>query len=132
MNDILQTDAGNVSAETRARQAVTRPQLDAGRLEPIAHREAPPDKRFWVNCGPILKDLADLRDALASEISDAQFAHHVSRAHNDFARWIEDVLGDSQSAAALRRARTRNGALKALNAALSGRPPASSRRRLRA
>lgn len=83
--------------------------------------DAPADKHFWVNQGPTLGGLADLRTAIAESLSDEQYAYHVSREHNDFAQWIEDVLGDMQCGKALRRARTRVTAAKAVDAALARR-----------
>ncbi len=80
--------------------------------------DAPPDKCFWVNGGLVLKNLRELHDALTQSISEEQFAHHVSGDRNDFARWVEEVLGDATCAKALRRARTRQGALQALAARL--------------
>jgi hypothetical protein len=80
--------------------------------------EAPPEKRFWVNCGPILKDLRELGEALAYSISDAQFGHHVNTVRNDFANWVEAVLHDAASAKALRRATTRPAALRAVQTQL--------------
>jgi len=81
--------------------------------------DAPPDKCFWVNGGPILKNLGELRDALAENISEAQFAYHVSAERSDFALWVEEVLGDAACAKALRRARTRQAALRAVAARLA-------------
>lgn len=80
--------------------------------------DAPPDKCFWVNGGPILKNLRDLRDALAQSVSDEQFAYHVGGERNDFALWVEEVLSDATCAKALRRARTRQAAVKAVAARL--------------
>ena len=80
--------------------------------------DAPPDRCFWVNYGPVLKDLRELRDALAHGISDAQFAYHVGPGKNDFANWVEAVLDDAACAKALRRARTRSGARRAVAAGL--------------
>lgn len=80
--------------------------------------DAAPERCFWVNFGPILKNLRELGDALASDISDAQFAHHVGPEKNDFATWVENVLGDEDCAQALRRARTRRGTLRAVRARL--------------
>ena len=57
---------------------------------------------FWVNQGPVLQDLIQLRDAL-TEMSDATFKHHVSRNHNDFADWVQLVLSDKHCANALRK-----------------------------
>ena len=88
------------------------------RAAAVVLADAPPDKCFWVNCGPILKNLRELREALADSISDEQFAYHVARDRNDFAVWVEEVLGDATCAKALRRARTRQAALRAVAARL--------------
>jgi hypothetical protein len=74
--------------------------------------EAPPDKCFWVNHGPVIRNLRELRDALAYTISEAQFAHHVTAHKNDFAAWVEAVLDDAPCAKALGRAKSRAAALK--------------------
>jgi hypothetical protein len=81
--------------------------------------QAPPDKAFWVNGGPVLTDLQQLRQALAREISDEQFVHHVTGDKNDFAQWVEEVLGDTQCAEALRQARSRTEALRATEGTLA-------------
>jgi len=75
---------------------------------------APPSECFWVNYGPVLKDLRELKDALESGITDAQFAYHVRECKNDFADWIESVLKDKTCARAFRRAKTRKEALEVL------------------
>lgn len=80
---------------------------------------APPEKCFWIKHGPVLKNLRDLRDALARGISEAQFAHHVAAGKNDFANWVEVVLDDAACAHALRRAKTRRAALRAVEAQLA-------------
>ena len=84
---------------------------------PRALVEAPPERRFWVNHGPILKDLRELGDALA-DISDAQFEHHVNAARNDFASWVGAVLDDAACAKALQGAKTRRAALRAVKTRL--------------
>jgi len=80
---------------------------------------APPEQRFWVNHGPILKDLRELRDGLDSGISDEQLAHHVSKQKNDFADWVESILGDASCAKAMRRLRTRKSLLRAVDTHLA-------------
>ncbi len=57
---------------------------------------------FWVNQGPILQDLIQLRDTLKN-MSDVTFKHHVSKNHNDFADWVQFVLLDKSCANALRK-----------------------------
>jgi hypothetical protein len=86
---------------------------------PRALVNAPPERCFWVNFGPVLKNLRELRDALADSISDSQFAHHVGSGKNDFASWVERVLDDPACARALRRAKTRVAALRAVEANLA-------------
>jgi hypothetical protein len=59
---------------------------------------------FWVKDGQILNNLVSLRDAL--ERMDKQiYAYHVSN-DNDFARWVDVVLCDSDCAKDLRRTKT--------------------------
>lgn len=64
---------------------------------------------FWATNGVIISNLVELRDALDTMAADV-FAHHVTEKKNDFADWIEYVLGDTELAAKLR------GALKASKA----------------
>jgi hypothetical protein len=104
-----------VKAPTRKPTAVGARKRTA--VGPRALVEAPPERRFWVNYGPVLKDLRELRDALQS-LSDAQFSHHVGAGKNDFADWVEAVLDDAACAKALRRAKTRPAALRAVEASL--------------
>jgi hypothetical protein len=112
-------------AKTGIARPTHRQPAEAGPAKPPRKRaakaavaDAPPDKCFWVNEGPVLKNLCELRDALAQDISDEQFAHHVGGDRNDFALWVEEVLGDATCAKALRRARTRQEARKAVAARL--------------
>lgn len=67
----------------------------------LARAEGP--QCFWVHNGEILADLVEFERALASMALDT-FTHHVSESRNDFADWIEFVLGDTELAAALRGA----------------------------
>ena len=60
---------------------------------------------FWVNCGPVLKDLGELCEALKT-MSKETFAHHVAGERNDFAKWIEEVLGDGELAKKLQTCKT--------------------------
>lgn len=59
---------------------------------------------FWTTDGQVLKDLAELRDALKA-MHDEVFRYHVTKEKNDFADWVEEVLADAECAAALRKAR---------------------------
>src|SRR5512139_217224 len=99
---------------TEAPPAAPRGPAAAPLAAPRVLVDAPSDQCFWVNQGPILRNLRELCDALASGVSDEQFAHHVTEERNDFAAWVEVVLQDSECAQALRRARTRAAAVRAL------------------
>lgn len=58
---------------------------------------------FWVNNGPVLRDIEELYSAL-STMPETQFCYHVRGKKNDFADWVEDVLGDRTLARRLRKA----------------------------
>lgn len=75
------------------------------------------DALFWLHEGPAAKDLKELRDALKKASND-QFAHHVSREKNDFARWIEEVLRDRDLALKLKQCKTRLSTVRAIEAHL--------------
>lgn len=56
---------------------------------------------FWVNDGAILADLVEFSTALAKMSGDT-YAYHVTGNRNDFADWVEFVLGDTELALTLR------------------------------
>lgn len=64
---------------------------------------------FWTRDGLILENLITLRQALKS-MSEDEFNFHVTKDRNDFADWVEQVLEDSECAAALRKSRKPNSA----------------------
>lgn len=66
---------------------------------------------FWSRDGQILRNLSDLQLAFGS-MDDEIFIHHVTKEKNDFADWVEHVLGDSECAQALRTARKKERAQK--------------------
>lgn len=60
-----------------------------------------PDRTFKTHTGIEIWGLQDLLDYL--EITDEKtFKHHVSGKKNDFAQWIDNVLGDKDLATRLR------------------------------
>ena len=67
----------------------------------------PPDKAFWVNNGPVLKNIIELA-AAAKKLTQQQFMHHVNSAKNDFAKWVDEVIRDSELAKQLRRIKTKD------------------------
>ena len=70
-----------------------------------------PEQCFWVNNGPILKNLEDLANFLPG-ISDDTFRHHVNAEKNDFSNWIRDAVGDGKLANDLLSSRSKESALK--------------------
>ncbi len=64
---------------------------------------------FWVNDGAILADLVEFSNALEKMTTDT-FEYHVTGSRNDFADWVEFVLGDTELALALRDAMKPRGA----------------------
>ncbi|QQR65032.1 hypothetical protein IPH92_00420 [Candidatus Kaiserbacteria bacterium] len=68
---------------------------------------APSEQCFWTTDGRVLSSLVDLKEALAS-MSDDVFAYHVSKGRNDFAEWIQHVLGDAELAETFRKSKKLN------------------------
>jgi len=105
--------------ESQPPKPAATPRRKRAAVGPRALVDAPPEQCFWIHYGPVLKNLRELRDALAQSVSDAQFAYHVGAGKNDFANWVEAVLDDAACAQALRRAKTRLAALRAVEARLA-------------
>ena len=61
------------------------------------------DKKFHVVNGATLKNIHELA-LLLETISNEEFMHHVNDERNDFARWIEGSVGDSELASRIERA----------------------------
>jgi hypothetical protein len=59
--------------------------------------DVPAEKCFWANNGWIIKNLKELPIALEN-MSDETFVYHVNKGKNDFAKWIDDVIGDKELA----------------------------------
>ena len=72
---------------------------------------AAPEQCFWVNNGPILKNMEELADALP-EMGDETFHHHVNDEKNDFSSWVKDIIGDKNLANDLLSSKSRESALK--------------------
>jgi len=73
-----------------------------------------PEQAFWINRGPVVDSIAQLKEALRTMTED-QFAYHTRREGNDFARWVRECLADAERAARLERATTKAAAVKALS-----------------
>lgn len=72
-----------------------------------------PEEAFWVNQGPVVETIADLKKAFTS-MSEEQYQYHTSRDGSDFARWVRICIGDCPCADRLEKAKTRVSAMRAL------------------
>ena len=70
-----------------------------------------PEQCFWVNNGPILKNIEELANALP-EMNNETFHHHVNSEKNDFSNWIRDVIGDQKLANDLLSSKNKESALQ--------------------
>ncbi|MBI2653243.1 hypothetical protein HYX02_00380 [Candidatus Woesearchaeota archaeon] len=77
-----------------------------------------PEQCFWVNNGPILKNIEELADTLP-QMSDETYIHHVNSEKNDFSKWISDVIGDQKLANDLLSSRDKESAVKKLRTRLN-------------
>jgi len=73
--------------------------------------EVEPAKSFWLSDGRVLKNLAELADALDSADLSV-WNYHVTAEKNDFANWVEDVFGDKALGKALRGVKSAKTAAK--------------------
>ena len=65
-----------------------------------------PECCFWVNNGPVVKNLEELDNALTN-ISNETFMHHVNKEKNDFSSWVNDVLCDKRLADDLMKSKSK-------------------------
>ena len=81
-------------------------------------REVYSEQCFWVNNGPVLKNMEELANALAT-ISDETYGYHVNGERNDFSKWVNDILGDKKLANELLSSKNRQSASKKVKERLS-------------
>ncbi|MBI4143543.1 hypothetical protein HY487_01520 [Candidatus Woesearchaeota archaeon] len=72
---------------------------------------ASPEQCFWVNNGPILKNIEELANYLP-EMPNEAFQHHVNSEKNDFSNWVKDVIGDQKLANDLLSSKSRDSVVK--------------------
>ena len=75
--------------------------------------DAPPEQCFWVNNGPILRNLEELTNVLP-EMSDDTLQHHINNEKNDFCSWVSYVIGDKKLANELMGSKSKDSMLKKL------------------
>lgn len=73
--------------------------------------KVPEQNVFWCNDGSVLRDVQELRAALAM-MSDQTFHHHSNDVKKDFSNWIRDVVGDVKLAQNLDAASNREQAAR--------------------
>lgn len=72
---------------------------------------------FWVNNGPVLRNIKDLKEALAV-MNEETFNYHVNKERNDFAAWVKDVLRDEALGNKLLKTKTLKSVAKAVETRL--------------
>lgn len=77
-----------------------------------------PEKCFWINNGPILKNMEGLNNALEN-MSDDAYAYHANQDKNDFSKWISEIIGDQKLANDLLSSRNRKSASRKVTARLN-------------
>src|SRR3989344_7870115 len=75
--------------------------------------DVPPENKFYVNNGQVLSNLMELPTAI-NEMDQETFNHHVTKDNNDFANWVDHVVGEQKLAADLRRLKSQNSMVKAI------------------
>jgi hypothetical protein len=80
--------------------------------------DVPPDKVFWCHDGRVLKNLGELGAALR-EMAEETFRYHLAGDRNDFSKWVQEVVGDDELSAGLRKAGTRARAAETVAARVS-------------
>jgi len=79
--------------------------------------DASPEQCFWVNNGPIIRNLSEMADALGP-MKDEIFSHHVNKEKNDFGNWVRDVLKDEELANDIARIKSKERILKKVQSRL--------------
>lgn len=77
-----------------------------------------PEQCFWINNGPILKNLNELTSALQN-IDDSTYRYHANSEKNDFSKWVSEVIGDQKLANDLLSSKNKESAAKKINARLN-------------
>lgn len=76
------------------------------------------EKCFWVNNGPILRNLYELYGAL-KEMGNRTFQHHANKEKNDFSAWVKEVIGDEKLANDLLKAKNKVSAAKTVESRIT-------------
>jgi hypothetical protein len=111
-NQPLTGDQKATASNVPAKKVAKKPAVKVS-VQCVCVRECSPAEAFWVNDGPILRSVIELKEAL-STLTDEQYAYHTKRNGNDFATWVRDCFADAECAEKLEKASTRTGAVRTL------------------
>ena len=76
------------------------------------------DQCFWVNNGPVLKNVEELADAV-QQMNDDTYFYHANREKNDFSSWIRDVFHDQKLANDLLSSKNKESAVSKLRSRIN-------------
>lgn len=77
-----------------------------------------PEQSFWVNNGPVLRNLDELSNFIQGMPDDA-YSYHANKDKNDFSRWINEIIGDKKLANDLLSSKSKQSAARKLNSRLA-------------
>ena len=69
-----------------------------------------PECCFWVNNGPVIRNLEELHNAF-DNMNNETFMHHANNEKNDFISWVKDVLGDKRLSDDLMKSKSKQSAV---------------------
>jgi hypothetical protein len=90
---------------------------EAPALKKIRVFDTSPNEDFWFHYGPVVKNLAELREAFL-QIDDELYEYHTKGKENDFEKWINDVFGYKELSKKIASAKTRKKAYAILKEAV--------------
>jgi len=73
-------------------EVTSKPRLYIGQVRKYL-ANVPEEYVFWTHDGNNLRDMKDLKDALAN-MSDEIFYYHSNEYKKDFSNWVRDIIGD--------------------------------------
>ncbi|GEM_PF-1239331 len=103
------------SLTTKTKEETVKTQKES--VKKIKSFDTSPNEDFWFHYGPVVKNLAELRDAFL-RIDDDLYNYHAKGDGNDFAKWISKVFGYDELASKIEKAKTRKIAYKILKDAV--------------
>ena len=77
-----------------------------------------PEKCFWINNGPVVRNLYELSSAIKNMRRET-FIHHANGDKNDISKWVREVLNDEMLADDLLRTSTKESAYKIISKRIS-------------